>query len=338
MATAYRLLTTASVCLLLLCFGCEEEDKKKDTKPIVGVLELPLSKRHKDDPPNNARKIAISPKELRVEGEKVVALRGGKLDDGDVKGRTVPKLASAMEGRSGAAVRMHVNTPYGTMTRVLDTLAEADVDAVAFQVRKGSGAETGWLTLTDYRVEPPSDEPFEFEGEVQRKWDAFGEKWKHFYEACRGSHYVACDAPAARVAEGGNLQLELFARGSAVRFNLRRFGGPDPEEQDSSGGGGGGGVAMIDGVAPAQPAGSGKKEKKVPPATEATFTWHFDVATKKDSSSIGKALRPICGAKPCGAEVVAESGTPSMRLMSLIGAAFPDGAPTPHLVFRLPKR
>jgi hypothetical protein len=47
-------------------------------------------------------------------------------------------------------------------------------------------------------------------------------------------------------------------------------------------------------------------------------------------------MKPLCGSKACGAVLSAESTTLVVRVVSLIGAAFPDGAAPPIVAFELP--
>jgi hypothetical protein len=44
----------------------------------------------------------------------------------------------------------------------------------------------------------------------------------------------------------------------------------------------------------------------------------------------------MCGPRPCSVVMIADPETLSMRLISLFGAAFPDGSAAPSVVFQLP--
>lgn len=325
--------------------GCEEEVDEEQTGPIVGPLELPISKRHQDPRPTNPLRIEISLDELRLDNRKVLDLSSGRAAESDRRDDRFAKLESAIEGggaKNTAAVSMHVNAPYETLVALLSSLGEVGVRTVAFEVRKGTGPETGWMALSDVEVREKTDEPVEFDGEAQRQWDEVVKAWEQAYEACVKAHSVDCDPTPMKAAEGGKAELTLLARGKALKASFERFGveegadGGAPEE--GGGGGGGGGPELIPGVpAPIAPAEGEQEELEIKPETDAAFTWKF-AATTEDPSPISLTLRPLCGAKPCGAVVTSEYLTPSMRALTFIGAAFPDGAPGPSLVFFRPQR
>jgi hypothetical protein len=340
LARSHRSVATGlSVLLALSLVACEEDDAaQEDAKPMVGILELPISLRHEGKAPSNPAAIEIAPAALRLDGATVVELDGGKLPESG-KSETISELLVKLRAgatRGGATIRAHVNTPWATTSRVLGTLEAADLDAVGFLVRKGPGAETGFLSLSAWRVGRKGDDVVKFESEAQRSWDDFAEHWEAVYSACRAGSYVDCDFKPQNIAEGGDLEIRLFARGSAVKLDLTRFGGPDPEEEKAPAAGGGGG-GLIEGIAPAPAPSAGEEEEEAPPATDATFTWRFKETTS-DSSVIPKAMQPFCGTQSCGAVVEAEGGTSTMSLLSFLGAAFPNGTPEPHAEFVVPTR
>ena len=71
----------------------------------------------------------------------------------------------------------------------------------------------------------------------------------------------------------------------------------------------------------------------------AAFTWRFQATTPSSAEEnvVGKTLRPLCGARRCGALVEAEAQTPTMRLISFFGAAFPNGTDAPYLMLQIPE-
>jgi biopolymer transport protein ExbD len=322
------------VALGLLAYGCEEDVEPDSTEPVVGLMEVPVSLRHGDTRPDNPLNIEIAPAELRLDGRKVLDLTAGQAPESQRGAEGLPKLKSAIEGggsRKAAAIRMHANAPYETMVAVLDTLSRVGVGDVAFEVRKPGGTEPGWMHLGEHRVVDPSDEPVTFAGGAQRSWDEVVQHWSDMYATCRNGKYVDCDGKSSFAAKGGQAALTLMARGQAVKISFDRFGGDDEEEEEAPKKAQ---VAMIEGVpAPSE----GDDEPEVEPVTHAVFTWKLSEATKEDSA-ISLTMRPLCGAKPCGALVRAEYATPGMRTLSLIGAAFPDGATAPVLMFERPRR
>lgn len=326
----------APACLALALLGaaaCDDPEpvESEATGPAVGPLELPISLRYDTRPPNGAVKIEIAPSELRVEGRSVLPLENGRVPEGERAGTSLPKLAEALRSgpaRRVAQLRIHGNVPYLTTALVLSTLEAANIHQVSFEVRQGTGTEVGYLTLDRFEVrEETDDEWATFPATHQRSWDEVAPHWEAMTAACRENHSVDCDYKPANIAEGGQLQITLFARGNAVKVELDRFGAEDPEPAAGTG------PALIEGIAP-EPA---AEEEEAPPATRAAFTWRFQ-ATTSEPSPVAMTLREICGAQPCGAVVTAEGQTMTMRILSLIGAAFPNGSPAPHILFQIPPR
>ncbi|HJK92939.1 MAG TPA: hypothetical protein RMH26_19560, partial [Polyangiaceae bacterium LLY-WYZ-15_(1-7)] len=299
-------------------------------EPVVGVMELPISFRF-DSEPQNALRVEASPTKLRVNGRTVLELEGGSLPAAESEGESIPALASAIDAApaaSVAALRLYASLPYSTTARIFATLKQKNVREAAIAVRRGQGTEVGWLKLAGFDSRPQSQEPHEFPATHQRPWDVLKPIWQQMREACEAGHQVNCDYESQNVAEGGNMQINLFARGNAMKVELVRFGGPDPEPS------GGGGPELIEGIAPAPQAG---EEEEAPPATDATFTWRARAATE-DDSPISATMRPLCGAEGCGAVIEAEGQTATMRIISFIGAAFPNGSPDPQILFQIPEQ
>ena len=53
-------------------------------------------------------------------------------------------------------------------------------------------------------------------------------------------------------------------------------------------------------------------------------------------SAITDTMAPMCGKNACGVIVVAENVTMIVRVIQLIGAAFPDDTTSPTVAFTLP--
>ncbi len=316
-----------ALALGLLALGCgEEKNETPPAPPAVGVLELPISHRAGDAPPAGAVEVEIGPKELRVSGRKVADLQNGRLAQGARAPRTIGGLREALRSSSGkaAVLRAYVLVPHGTFVRVLETLRQASVAPVYLLVRKGPSTETGHMALPSLRFVAASERPVAFQGEAARGWDEFVAGWDGVYEACRdAAERVDCDARPERVAKGGHAELALFVRDEALKFEVHRFGAPEPEEE----------------AEPPQPVEGPDGEQYVPPppATDAAFTWRFAAATKPESP-ISTALRPVCGNRKCGLVIAVEDRTPVMRWVSFLGAVAPDGSPTPELAFVWPER
>ena len=81
-------------------------------------------------------------------------------------------------------------------------------------------------------------------------------------------------------------------------------------------------------------------EEELPPATTAAFTWRYEATTPgpEEENVVAKTMRPLCGAQACGALVEAEAQTPTMRVISFLGAAFPNGTDAPYLMLQIPPK
>lgn len=330
----------AALIPLSLLWACEDPAPANPVEetPAVGLAELPIALRNAETRPADAFAIDVSPTTVRLDGDDIVTLEGGKVPASERDGQLIAKLHSKLRAgvaRRTASVRMHVNIPYETMAMLIGTLRSARVRRVAFEVRKpGPAIETGWLVLDDAVVQPAGDEAVAFEGDLQHTWDEVLTAWDEVYEACRSGDYVGCDKkPEANLATGGLAEISLFARGSGLQARFRRFGegGDQPK---------GGGAPLLEGVAPPRPKPGeepfvGPDGEVIEPTSEAMFTFRYQSATS-DPSTISSTFRPVCGIEPCGVVVRGDAGTGSMRLISFIGAAFPNGTPSPRVVFEMP--
>lgn len=340
---------TASLFLVLLSVfvACgEDEEIQQDTGPIVGVMELPISLRNAETQPSDALRIEVSPTEMRVDGQQLLALESGNVPDAEQRDGQIPKLREKLTGgpaRRAGALRLHVNTPYETTALILGTLKGANINTVGFEVRKpGGSADTGWLVINDYRVEPSDSEHETFPQGQQRRWDELVAKWQEVYESCRRDHYVDCNPAPVNPAPGGEMEIVLFARGSALKVEFHRFG---MEEEDEAAQAAKRGPEMIEGVPTvggANPdpryAGLQPGDEIPPPPTETgAFTWRFEAAVDEGLSPITGAFRPICGQSACGIVVTGDPDTMTMRLVSFLGAAFPNGTEAPHVLFEIPR-
>ena len=318
--------------ILGLGVGCDEEEENQESAdPIVGVMELPISYRYDPSAPSGAVEIEIGPSNLRVDAHTVVELENGKIPDGAVVGSVITELKHAIESgpaRRAAKLRILGATPWRTTTMVLATLKAANVSDIAFEVRQGAGTEAGYLALGQWDVRDQSDEFHEPPATYARSWSEIADVWEEMYGACRDGQYVDCAFKPAAIAEGGKMHMTLFARGNGVKIDLQRYGAPEPEQAAAPE------PALLDGIAP-DPA---EQEEELPPATTAAFTWRYQATTPSadEENVVAKTLRPLCGSRPCGALVEAEAQTPTMRVISLLGAAFPNGTDAPYVMLQVP--
>ena len=333
---------TLALCALLCGVGCGDDeaatDETVDTTPIVGMMELPISLANDSPAPSGALRIEISPGELRLDSRVVLELeRNGRLPDAAFDDAGITALATAVRAapaRTAASITAHSMVHWGTTLRVIQTLSAAGYREPTFAVRTPSAtgaSRAAWMTLSNPIVVPAgsgSVDPAAFPS-GNRPWSDFAGQWRPSYDACRAGRYIDCDFPqeAAPLAAGGNLQLRLFTRGQAMQVEYRRAGEAEPEPT------GGGGPALIEGVRATPPAGG--EEVPPEPVTDATFSLRSDQAVLEDSP-ITAVVRPVCGASPCQTVLDADSETPTMRVLSLLGAAFPNGATRPVLALRIP--
>jgi biopolymer transport protein ExbD len=316
--------------LFVAACGAREAEVAADTTPIVGAMELPISLSNQAAAPTSAVRIEISPTELRVDGTKVDDLVNGRLSTTAYANNVITHMRTAIRpGQARASIRMHSVVAYQTLVLVLSTLEQAGMHEVSFQVRRDGATPTeAWMRLPRFRVAPPTGDVTYTTAPLP--WSTFVEKWGEVYDACRAGHYVDCDNTAINPATGGNLQLKLWTRGQGMIVTFERYGEAAPEEQPAAPAG----PELIEGIRAAPRA---QPEVELgPPATEGTFTVYMQEATQSPSS-ISNLVRPVCGQHNCQAVIECDSRTPSMRVISLIGAAFSNGSAEPELVFRLPE-
>lgn len=313
--------------LALLTTACDDEEavEEESADPIVGLMELPISLRSTSQAPANALRIEVAPDRLRLDAHTILEFSDGALPEGAVgANHQITALKAAIDAgpaRRVAELTFYGSTPWATALAIFETLAAANVGQLAFVVRAGSSTDKGYLMVDEYSMVDPSQELVAIDGPGQRNWDEFREKWQEVYQACRADHYVDCAYVPGTIAEGGQLHMTLFSRGSALKIELHRFGIEDPPPTT--------GPALIDGVGALPTA----EEMLETPVTEAAFTWRAIAATDPESPIVA-AMRPLCGTQPCGAVVTAEGQTMTMRLISFIGAAYPTGSPSPVLRFQ----
>ncbi len=325
------LLTLPTFWLLLACD--DESELSGDTQtPVVGLLELPLSHRASSAAPANAARIELAPRELRLEYETVLELERGVIPHAQVQDHLIGPLRerlAAGPARSAALIRLHANTPFQTLTDVLATLYAASIRQVAFEVRPvANQTSTGYLVLDQFELRDEPEEPITFDGPRRRRWSEFVTVWEAAYEGCQRDHYVDCAPVPVEAAVGGDVAITLFSRGSALKAEFEQVGGEEPVPSAEAA------PALLDGV----PAPVGEAEPEgPPPADHATFTWRFEAATA-DLSPVKDAFRPLCGARPCGVTVTGDTNTLALRLLSFLGAAFPDGTEAPATVFIHPSQ
>lgn len=312
--------------------ACNKDAAKTEQKPILGVLELPISHRHGGSAPAQAAQVEISPSELRVDGETVLSLASGKAPAAEQSGDVLPKLKTKLGGKSAVALSVHAALPYATLARVVSSASQAGVKQFAFRVRKPSApTETGWLSLSNVRL-AQSAESGAFEEAQLLPWESFSATWDESLDACKVTTNGDCGYRPLAKAEGGKLDMMLRVRGSGVALRFRQAGAdeankPAPKKAPRA--------EMLDGIA-GGPADSAPEEAPPEPSTEHVFTLRSD-ATTAAPSPISGITQPVCGSRACPAVLDAEGISMSGLVLSAIGAAFPDGTAEPRLAWVLPE-
>jgi hypothetical protein len=330
------------------------------TGPIVGVLELPISLRSGGTAPADFAQLEISPAEIHVAGLPVLTLSAGAVAAADRApaasghGEQLPKLAAALAkgSHNGIALAIGSAVPYETVALVLATAQAAGTHAVAFKVRPPGASVTGWLSLDGLNVhaKTTSDEASAPSDWTKQPWADFASKWDAVQSACRASTTGSCAFKPEKVADGGDLKIVLHAAGQGVNVEYFRLGeppvaaeaAPAPVETTAKGklknkakskGKNKHKVELLDGVK--RPTDIVDEVESAPPATEALFQFRAQEAVNAPSA-ITETVKPVCGATRCGVSIQAEKATLFVRVVSLLGAAFPDGASAPQVVFELP--
>ena len=325
--TLIALLSTSL--LAFACGGGEEEVPEESADPIMGLMEFPISHRLSPNAPANAIRIEVSPTLLRMDGRTLLEIEGGRIPDAARAGNIITALQTGIDAgpaRRAAELSLHANTPYITTALLVATLKAANVSQLAFAVRTVGEPNAGYLTIDEFETRDEVIELYEFPEAQMPAWGVVATNWETMYSACRENHYVDCAFKPTVIAEGGHTHITLFARGNGVKIELHRVGDPVVVAPTA-------GPELIDGVGTAVD----QAIAEATPAEQAAFTWRYNATTDAESPVSG-TMRPLCGAANCGVLLTAEALTPTMRILSFIGAAFPTGTDAPNVVFQVPAR
>lgn len=287
--------------------------------PLLGTGELALSLRHGDRAPVGAVQLEITGSAVRA-GEQAapVAISLGAA-------HVQRAIESAVAGKSAVVLAVHAATPYRVLSEVLSFVQESGVNQVSFLVR-GPGGEAGQLAPASVTL--VDNEPDEgtsagaIGAAVGHSWDNFVTRWETIEGACRRGKSASCARRPDEVASGGELKLVLSAVDEGHTVGFYRLGEPLPERSPPRRGGKRA-LAVTDPVA---------ELENEPPAATALFQWRAHEATASPSP-ISATVGPVCGAETCRVVVRAGAATLAARVLSLLGAAFPDGKPAPVVLF-----
>jgi predicted small lipoprotein YifL len=324
---------------LLALAGCgsKEEPAAAPPQDIVGLLELPVAHRGSPSAPTDAARVDIGTSELRLDGRAVTTLTNGALAQADVNAGAIPKLRSAIAGsRATALLNVHAATPWATTVAVLETLRAGGVRNAVFAVRrvpppptKGAPPPSPSMTasyfeLRDFQVVAEAEGEVSFANVTPVPWGEIGARWDAVKDACAQAPNADCMWKPETIAEGGNAQITLRSRGDGLKVEFAQVGAPAAPAAP----------AMIEGVPPPPPAAGA--EAPPPPATEASFTLRSGTTTEP-ASPVSAMMANVCGSRACGVVVISDPEQMSMRVLSLVAAAFPEGSAPPAVAFRRPR-
>jgi hypothetical protein len=307
-------------------------------------IELPVSLRTSDRPPNDARQLEASDQQLSLDGTAVVALDKGRVPPADKASGIIPKLEARLQSppRSTIALRFQANLPYETVALVLSTARKIGMSNAAIQVRETGGVtKTGWVLLEGFVLSSKADDVPVFPGIKDRSWNDFTDNWQEVLSGCKTSPTGNCAYLNDNFAQGGTLKQELMASGRGINIDFFRRGLTPQQEavEDKN-------RARILAT---------KKEDFLQgrishddmvealllgdPSTYALFQFRYQEALKSPSkgpSALAKTMAPMCHKQRCGIVLTADIITPLLNVVSMIGAAFPDGTQMPMFAVELP--
>jgi hypothetical protein len=338
-----------SLSLNIAVFGC---GKDKDELPPgasaaneVGRpltdIELPVSLRTGDAAPSNARQVEATDEQLRLDGDVIAELERGRVAKSDRSDGIIPKLEAALRApvSTTLALRLQANLPYETTALVLNTAKKVGMRDAAFQVRKtGSSQQTGWLRLDGYIIASKDQELPAIPGAEARSWNDFTTNWQGVFDGCRTTRTGNCAYVNENFAQGGTLRSELFASGRGININFYRRGLTAEQEQVEA-------ETRSKMLAVKKEdflQGRITEEELVEhillgdPSTYALFQFRYAEALKAPSG-LTATMAPMChSGKKCGIVLTADAITPLLNVVSLVGAAFPDGTQAPGYAVELP--
>jgi hypothetical protein len=342
--------TVASLVLGLSAIGCHRSGATDPLPPGASAenevgrplmdMELPVSLRTGDAPPTSERKLEATTEQLRLDGAPIIALDKGKVADSDKVDGIIPKLEAALRSpaRATIAMRLAANLPYETMALALNTAKKAGIVNALFEVRHtGSSPKTGWLATNGYVMTSKADDLPPIQGVKVRTWDDFTAHWQQVHDACRTAPSGNCAYVDSAFATGGTLKIELFSSGRGINIDFYRRGlTPEQERAEERHW-----AAQL----------SSKKEDflqgrishddmveiltRGDPSTQALFQFRYAEGLASPSA-LAKTMAPMCHGERCGVVISADPISPIVRVVNMIGAAFPDGSPIPAFAFEMP--
>lgn len=306
----------------------------------LGDLELPVSLRTRDTAPSDAHAVEVTTEQLRLNGAPIIPLQKGIVAEADRSDGVITKLTNAMRGQSHAAIALRIQAilPYETVALILNTAKQAGVMNASFQVRDtGASPKTGWMNADSFVMASKADDLPPIQVVAAKSWDSFTAQWKAITDACKSAPSGNCAYADSNFAKGGTLKIELFSSGRGININFFRRGLNAAQEHDEE-------------VKRRQELNKKKEqflqghlthEQMVEylllgdPSTQALFQFRYQEALSAPSA-LTETIAPLCRSERCGIEVAADEISPMVRVITMLGAAFPDGTTSPAYAFEMP--
>jgi len=221
---------------------------------------------------------------------------------------------------------------------VLNTAKHSGIVNASFQVRQtGVTSKTGWLNTDGFVMYSKADDLPPIQGVKVRSWDDFTAKWQEIHEACRTAQSGNCAYVDSAFAKGGTLKIELMASGRGINIDFFRRGlTPEQEHAEEQTW-----ARQL----------SAKKEDflqgrisrddmvelllRGDPSTQALFQFRYGESLA-GPSALSRTMAPMCHTERCGVVISADPITPIVRVVNMVGAAFPDGKLAPIFAFEMP--
>ncbi len=329
-ATSPRLLWLLVVALA--CAACSGSTEEAPALPPpderVRDIDLPLSRRANDRAGDDAVPVLIAIDAIAIGGTEVATLTRGALTPAPRAPTPVAALTAAVPaGKTEARIRMHQATHLATLLTVVASLREKGIERFAFDVRRDALASaTGAFVVERLEARAPSTEPHRFDPPYARAWDTVTEVWDDAYVACSTSEgSFDCSPVPPQIAFGGDVDIAIFRRQNGVILDFRRFGmGNDVTAREAF-------------LAQQNTRTEGTRNRDadreaIPPATLASFGFRWASLSADPEAPIAKVMRELTRNEPVGVRVSADPTSEAGAIVTLLGAAFPEGVRAPAVV------
>jgi biopolymer transport protein ExbD len=303
-------------------------------------MELPVSLRTGDPQPVNAHELEATSEGIRVGNTSVVKMEKGFVAPEEVREGVITKLETALRGagKTTIALRLEAIVPYETLALILNTAKQVGVNNAAFQVREvGNSSKTGWIAVDNYVMASKADDVPPIQTVNALSWDDFTGNWDTITKACRTAPSGNCAYADKNFARGGTLKIELHTSGRGLNINFFRRGLTPAQEHDEE-------VKRTKDLAKKKEAflqGHISHDEMIEylllgdPSTQALFQFRYQEALASPSA-LTDTIGALCHKQKCPIEIAADKISPMVRVVSLIGASFPNGLQQPAYAFEMP--